>query len=788
MRLNSIELAWFRGAATPVALEPNGKSMVAYGENASGKTSFVDAVEYVVNNNGIAHLKNEYSGSHLVNAIPNTHKSKSDKTTLKFQFSDDSHLNVEFSPSGSSKISGAEHIGMPKWQYRQTVLRQDEVSQFIHDRKGEKYSALLPLLGLTEMEFAAENLHKLTRHVKIESHIVENKTKLKQLEQRQIDTFGSQANEDILQAVDILYREYCGSDPTASDPISRCDELKTAINSRIQQYTATDRLQVLLKKVTETRLADHVKAVRASGVQLASSMDSLIGEKLAILDSAANFVKRLTETETVECPACGQSIAVDAFREHIAEESNRLIDMNDAFTTHRATVGTVCDTLTLLQSTLAEPELQTWRCETTDQETLKGFADLEAMDINSLRQSCTDDDLKAIEGTISPIVVAAHLASRESPPDIQKLTVDLDKAEVAHCALGTDRLRKDVAAAEALLDWIITLEQRVRLSLRKKAERIISGISHDIESMWETLHPGKAINKVRLSMPTGSDKAIDVVLTFHGLDQESPRLTLSEGFRNSLGLCIFLAMAKRVSDTERPLFLDDVVVSLDRTHRGMILELLEKEFSDRQVIILTHDREWYTELRHQLEHNSKWLFKTLLPYETPETGIRWSHNTTTFSDARALLKGRPDAAANDARRIMDVELPMIAERLQIRLPYLRSDKNDWRMAHEFLSRLTADGKRCFQKKSASGYVENSDALDALAKADRLLGSWGNRASHSFDIVQSEASKLIDVCESALACFWCDSCDPPCRVWRLEDRKTENLQCRCGAVRWKYGNS
>ena len=40
-------------------------------------------------------------------------------------------------------------------------------------------------------------------------------------------------------------------------------------------------LQVLLMKVAETKLADHVRAVRASGVQLASSMDSLIGEKLA---------------------------------------------------------------------------------------------------------------------------------------------------------------------------------------------------------------------------------------------------------------------------------------------------------------------------------------------------------------------------------------------------------------------------------------------------------------------------------------------------------------------------
>ena len=720
MRIKSIELAWFRGAAAPVALEPNGKSMVVYGENGSGKSSFVDAVEYVVNNSGIEHLKNEYSGSHLVNAIPNTHKSASDKTTLKFHFRDDSHLNVEFRPNGSSKISGAEHIGMPNWQYRQTVLRQDEVSRFIHDRKGEKYSALLPLLGLTEMEFVAENLRKLTRPVEVESHIVENKTRLKQMEQRQIDTFGSQANEDMLQAVDLLYMEYCDSDPTAGDPMSRCDELKTAINSRIQEYAPTDRLQFLLRKVTETRFEDHVMAVRASGVQLASSMDSLIGEKLAVLKSADDFAKHLTEAETVECPACGQSIEVGAFRKHIAEESDRLKDINDSFITYRATIGTVCDTLTQLRSTLAEPELQTWRSEITEQETLKGLADLEAMDINSLRQSCTDDDLKAVEGTISPIVAAAHLASRDSLPDIQKLRVDLGKAEVADDVLGTGSVRKDVAAAEALMEWIATLEQRVRLSIRQEAERIISSITHDVESMWETLHPGKAIDNVRLSMPRGSDKAIDVVLTFHGLDQESPRLTLSEGFRNSLGLCIFLAMAKRVSDTEQPLFLDDVVVSLDRTHRGMVLQLLEKEFSDRQVIILTHDREWYTELRHQLEHNSKWLFKTLLPFETPETGIRWSHRTTTFSDARALLQGRPDAAASDARRIMDVELPLIAEHLQIRLPYLRYDKNDRRMAHEFLSRLVADGKWCFQKKAAGGYVENSDALETLAKADKLL--------------------------------------------------------------------
>ncbi len=73
-------------------------------------------------------------------------------------------------------------------------------------------------------------------------------------------------------------------------------------------------------------------------------------------------------------------------------------------------------------------------------------------------------------------------------------------------------------------------------------------------------------------------------LRFHGVDQDSPRLSLSEGYRNSLGICIFLAMAKRGVDNDRPSFLDDVVVSLDRNHRGMIAELLRKQFGDRQVI------------------------------------------------------------------------------------------------------------------------------------------------------------------------------------------------------------
>ena len=329
------------------------------------------------------------------------------------------------------------------------------------------------------------------------------------------------------------------------------------------------------------------------------------------------------------------------------------------------------------------------------------------------------------------------------------------------------------------------LEKGVRDEIRLRSKKVIEEISGDIQAMWAVLHPGEPIENIRLYVPKEADKAIDIKLNFHGIDQDTPRLTLSEGYRNSLGICIFLAMAKREAEKNRPLFLDDVIVSLDRNHRGMIVDLLQKDFSQRQVVILTHDRDWYTELRQQLD-GKNWLFKTLLPYQSPEVGIRWSHKTATFDDARAQLKERPDSAGNDARKIMDIELALIAERLQIRMPFLRAENNDKRGAHDFLDRLIADGKSCYQQRVDKEHGPHKGAIEALDQANRLLVSWANRASHTFDVVSKEAERLIGVCEKALESLKCATCGKG--VWFAVAEGSEWVQCQCGHIRWRYGKT
>ncbi len=783
MRIKSIALEWFRGAADPVALEPDCKSLVVYGANGSGKSSFVDAVEYVLSHGRIRHLAHEYSGKHQEKGIPNTHKPKDRKAALTIKFKDDSELKTEIKDNGSYTSTGAEAVAVDTWDYRRTVLRQDEVATFIHDTKGGKYSALLPLLGLDQMEVAAENLHQLARVVENEAKLRETRVALKQVEATRKTAFGTDTNDQILKTIGDLHTKYCPDKSATTDAMSRCKELETALDTRIAMCSADDRRHVALKGAAELGLKRHVDSVRAASMKLAGAAEPVIAEKLDVLQKTVAFVDKLGDAKEVKCPACGRFISTDEFQAHVTAERKRLKEIIDTFDTWKAAIGTLSDTVKSLKSNLGKVEVKSWRDELAVGALADNFAHLDGLNAEVLRASCGEQDLKAIEGNLLPLIAAAASASKDAPPDAQALSTAKRTAEAGKAVIDGKDQAATVARTEALVGFVNSLEQGVRDEIRLRCQTVIDEISADIQAMWTTLHPGEAIEDVRLYLPNDADKAIDIHLKFYGVEQDSPRLTLSEGYRNSLGLCIFLAMAKREASRDRPLFLDDVVVSLDRNHRGMIQELLEKEFSGRQVVVLTHDREWYTELRQQMDAK-RWGFKVLLPYETPKIGIRWSHKTTTFDDARAQVKDRPDSAGNDARKIMDVELSLIAERLQIRMPYLRADKNDKRMAHDFLQRIVADGKKCFQVKTGSDYPAHTTAIAAWEETDRLLVSWANRASHTFDLVPAEATKLIDACEKALEFFKCISCGKG--VWFSDAANPEWVQCQCGQIRWRYG--
>ena len=110
----------------------------------------------------------------------------------------------------------------------------------------------------------------------------------------------------------------------------------------------------------------------------------------------------------MKCPACGQTISADELRDHVRVESERLQDINKIFTKYKAAIGTVCDALNSLKSNLDRPVLKVWRNGLDDVAVADGFKFLQEANFNALRQACSDDDLRAIESKLLPIINAAE--------------------------------------------------------------------------------------------------------------------------------------------------------------------------------------------------------------------------------------------------------------------------------------------------------------------------------------------------------------------------------------------
>lgn len=783
MRIKSMTISWFRGAAEAVSLDPSCKSMVVYGANASGKSSFVDAVEYVLNDGKIRHLTHEYSGKRQEKAVLNTHLPTGRAAELSIELCDASKCTIQIKVDGSSTASGSSSATFRNWNYRRTILRQDEVGEFIHDTKGEKYSVLLPLFGLQDMEVAAENLRQLRKNVESLSGLTSLKQTLQNLKSERLAKFKNATAVEIENKIQDLHTKHCPDRTDTKGLGSCCVELTSSINSQLGRFSVDDRRHQALTAIKLLDFKKLVGDIRKLNARLANSANRQTEFlKLAVLQPTDTFLASLKGEVEVECPACGRFIRLNQLHQHVKVELERLRGTRELLDLRNRMIGELCDDIKELKNLLNKREMTEWRAELADGKYALAIDQIEKAEPERIRKNCTETDLKTVEQYFIPIRDAASSASLSAPHGVTQLLDDKAMVDAAIGAIKEKQQSGYVARLDTLIAAISCLEQSTRQQIKARCKSVIRDISDDIKDMWVTLHPDEPIKDVCLYLPKETDKAIDIGLKFHGKELDSPRLTLSEGYRNSLGLCIFLAMAKRDSAGDNAVFLDDVVVSLDRNHRGMIVELLKKYFGSRQVIILTHDRDWYVELHHQLDEKD-WIFKVLLPYETPTLGIRWSHKTTNFDDARALLKERPDSAGNDARKIMDVELAIAAEHLQLRLPFLRLDRNDRRHAHQFLERLIADGEKCFQKEGLN-YKPFSEAIEAFKTTDKLLTSWANRASHTLDLVLNEATKLIDTCEKCVELFRCSKCKK--NVWCTNNDSSGDVQCQCGNLRWRCG--
>jgi energy-coupling factor transporter ATP-binding protein EcfA2 len=770
MRIETLRLSWFRGAGPDVSLEPKGKSIACFGPNGSGKSTFVDALEYLASDGKIEHLSHEYAGKGQINGVRNTHAPASSPATIEVTFPRGETIAAKISAKGAVKIEAhdAAAAALDSWRGAQLILRQDEVARFIHATKGEKYSALLPLLGLGEVETVVDNLHRFAREVAKQGRLAELEAQVE-----------GTANEGGLEGANATLQrlaEKYGAGGKGS--INAADAIAAAIQRLLASLDDDARRRQRLEQVRDQKVGEKARVAHDAAAKVAEGWDRIVRGRVSALEGAEAVLAGAGKTTTLDCPSCGRPIPRKDLAAHVASELEILTQVRAqwrAWESAHASLSAALETIHGVagafdlageaEASPAAAELGTFAATAADVE--KG--DANQPNLEALAQLVE----RALRLDAS---VAAELAS--PAPTASDLLADGEALARARACLDRASAVHRLAGVQAITGALESLETAIRHDMRVEAERTLAEISAEVQRLWAMLHPGEPIEDVKL-YAGDTDQAPDVSLKYYGHEQPSPRLTLSEGHRNSLGLCIFLALVRLRAPAERPIVLDDIISSLDREHRGRVISLLASDFADRQVLLFTHDHEWFAQLRVLLPAKD-WSFRKLRPWDSPEVGVRWSGSLSLLDEAREQLDASPEIAASRARASMDEELQIAAEQLELRVPYLRGDRNDHRTGYELLTELASTAKKCLRTRSADDKAP-SDAIAIWKDAAARLVTTGNLAAHGGAVSRGDAQSLIESCERAIAALRCTACGEA--VW-FANEAGKRRQCRCGEMVWK----
>jgi energy-coupling factor transporter ATP-binding protein EcfA2 len=326
-------------------------------------------------------------------------------------------------------------------------------------------------------------------------------------------------------------------------------------------------------------------------------------------------------------------------------------------------------------------------------------------------------------------------------------------------------------------------------------EEQLEGLYASVEEEFSTYY--REINsddegafKARLEPSEGK---LDLEVAFYDKGMFPPAAYHSEGHQDGMGVCLYLALMKRVLGTRfRFAVLDDVVMSVDQGHRKQFCRLLKTRFPDTQFIITTHDQVWAKQMQTEGLVDSKgriafhnWSVQTGPVSE--QTGDVWDQIDTD------LAKNDVSAAAGRLRRHLEYISAELAHHLGARPPFrgdFSYELGDLLPAvlarHAELLKQAAKSAQDWKDDDAKARVETLKGARAAVMAKYGSESWMvNKAVHYnewVDLSKSEFKSVVEAFKALLLQVRCTK--PGCESWLYvtpSRGESEALRCRCASI-------
>jgi hypothetical protein len=324
--------------------------------------------------------------------------------------------------------------------------------------------------------------------------------------------------------------------------------------------------------------------------------------------------------------------------------------------------------------------------------------------------------------------------------------------------------------------------------LEDELNTLYNEVQEDFSRFYRAINEEDEAKFTAKLTPTEGRLNLDVNFYERGLFP--PGAYHSEGHQDGMGVCLYLALMKRLfGDRFTFALLDDVVMSVDSGHRYQFCKLLKTYFPETQFIITTHDRLW----AEQMKSAGLVTAKTSIAFHswTIDTGPLVESNQEIWDEiAGALAKGKVEVAAAALRHHLEYVSRHLADQIGAS-PQFRADGN-YELGELLPSVLVRMKSLCGKAADAAQSWGNDGDKEAAGKRKAELstssGAWNvenwavNKAVHYnawANFGKKDFEPVVAAFKELLGCFRCENCES--WIYITPRGTPECVRCDCNAI-------
>lgn len=621
-RIRRLDVQGFRGIRQEVGLLIESKSVLLFGENGTGKSSFVDALERLLVgrvstlDGRAAGLSSERHGPHIRSGPYPTRIALTfdDAAATVLDLQTDKHT---LPPPIKDYLNAAgENV---------YILRRRQILDFIESQPRDRYGFLRPFIPLSSVEAIEEVLRQARDQADRESQsAMSGANRLTQDLQRAVTGLSSVREPSELDLVSSLSEQLTalGFEPIRGidEAASRIEHVSGALASfgDVSHQTGLTAAIRAFEEVTEglSRLDVLPLAVKLADLREREIREAQVFYE-AVLQQGMQWI---AEASLNSCPLCEQSIDRAYAMGRIQARLSVLRELLELRRSARNGLQTLRLALRSANEAVARAEARTRDLVGDERTTAVGA-------LNMVRGVIAHVDQAAAEDVTEISTERLRAASRNLEGEGEVLTAlkrcleqlrrglaDLPSAEIAQrflalrdCIVRASDIWRGLSEARSVAkqaEWRARIAANVfedaQSARKEEVQLLFNEVSKEINEMYVRLHPDESHGGVRLELREAVQGSANIRADFYDRQDEDPRAYYSEAHLDTLGLSIFLTL-RRWYRRQKPSFdllvLDDVLSSVDTAHSIRLAELLLTEFGDYQVLLTTHDRIWFEHLR-----------------------------------------------------------------------------------------------------------------------------------------------------------------------------------------------